>query len=104
MGILDGKVAIVTGAGKGLGKYEAWALAKEGAAVVCVARTLSAVQETAKEIEAAGGTAIAVSCDVGVRDQVDAVVAKTIETYGRVDFLINNAQIKIGRASCRERV
>lgn len=93
MGILEGRVAILTGAGKGLGKYEAWALAKEGATVVCVARTLSAVEETAKEIEGFGGRALAISCDVSDREQVDACVARTIEELGRVDFLINNAQI-----------
>lgn len=93
MGILDGKVAIVTGAGKGLGVSEAIALAKEGAAVTVCARTLADVQNTAKQIEALGGRALAVQCDVRDREQVKHVVQETVNKFGTVDILINNAQI-----------
>lgn len=93
MGILDGKIAIVTGAGKGLGKYEALALAKEGAAVALVARTFADVEQVAKEIEKFGGKAIPLACDVANGEQVQRAVQKTAEAFGGVDILVNNAQI-----------
>jgi NAD(P)-dependent dehydrogenase (short-subunit alcohol dehydrogenase family) len=93
MGILDGKVAIVSGAGKGCGKGEALALAKEGAKVTVLARTLSDVEQTAKEIERVGGEALAVRCDVCDVDQVNEVVRSTVQRFGTVDILVNNAQI-----------
>jgi NAD(P)-dependent dehydrogenase (short-subunit alcohol dehydrogenase family) len=93
MGVLEGKVAIVTGAGKGIGKAEAFALAKEGAAVALMARTYEDVVRVAKEIEAFGGRAIAVKCDVANADQVNQAVAVTIKTFGTVDILVNNAGV-----------
>lgn len=93
MGILDGKAAIVTGAGKGLGVGEAVALAKEGASVTCVARTLADVENTAAQIREVGGTAIAMSCDVRDRAQCEKVVADTVAQFGSIDILVNNAQI-----------
>ena len=92
MGILDGKVAIVTGAGKGIGKGEAIALAKEGAAVTVTARTREDIDNTAREIEKFGGKALSVQCDVSIREQVEHVVARTAETFGGVDILVNNAE------------
>lgn len=93
MGILDGKVAIVTGAGKGLGEGEAYALAREGAAVVAIARTLADVERTARAIEGFGGRALALTCDVRKQADAAAVVRATIERFGRLDILVNNAQI-----------
>ena len=93
MGILEGKVAIVTGAGKGLGVGEAMALAKEGAAVTVASRTLADVAATAKAIEDIGGRALAVKCDVRDQIQVNDMVAETLAKFGAVDILVNNAQI-----------
>lgn len=91
MGLLDGKVAIVTGAGQGVGRGIALALAAEGARVVVVGRTLEKCERTAAEIAARGGAALALSCHVGRREEVDATVARIIAEYGGVDILVNNA-------------
>ena len=91
MGRLQGRVAIVTGAGQGVGRGIALALAKEGAAVAVLGRTLEKCQRTAGEIEAAGGRGLALACDVGVREQVDGAVASVVEAFGGVDVLVNNA-------------
>ena len=88
---LDGQVAIVTGAGTGIGRSAALLLANEGAAVVVAARTVSDLESLVAEIEAAGGRALAVPTDVTVEEQAEALVQKTVETYGRVDILVNNA-------------
>ena len=96
MGILDGKVAIITGSGTGIGEGEAHALAKEGAKVVLVGRTLANVEKVAADIEAFGGEALAMRCDVRSRDDIDSVVAATIGKFGQIDILINNAQILPG--------
>jgi NAD(P)-dependent dehydrogenase (short-subunit alcohol dehydrogenase family) len=91
MGKLDGQVAIVTGAGQGVGRGIALALAKESACVAIIGRTLEKCARTADEIKAFGGKAIALACDVSKRDQVDAVVAQVIEACGKIDILVNNA-------------
>lgn len=93
VGILDGKVALVTGAGKGLGKSEARALAREGAQVAVLARTFADVEYTASEIRQLGGRALALQCDVCVREQVERSVETTLREFGAVDILVNNAQI-----------
>jgi NAD(P)-dependent dehydrogenase (short-subunit alcohol dehydrogenase family) len=93
MGILDGKVAIVTGAGSGIGAGEACALGKEGAALVVVGRTLEKVARVAEHINRTGGKALALSCDVRIAGDVKAVVETTMKTFGAVDILVNNAQI-----------
>ena len=89
---LDGKVAIVTGAGQGVGRGIALALATEGARVVAAGRTLDKVEGVAKEIAERGGTALPVRCDVTVRSDVDELVATAVDAYGTVDILVNNAQ------------
>ncbi|MGZ5362647.1 MAG: SDR family NAD(P)-dependent oxidoreductase [Mycobacterium sp.] len=94
---LHGKVAIVTGGGQGIGKGVVTALVQDGAAVVIAGRTLSKCEAVAVEITAAGGNAIAIQCDVSSRDQVQAVVGRTIEAYGGLDIVVNNAQSAIQR-------
>lgn len=89
---LDGKVAIITGAGAGIGRGAALVFAAEGAAVCVAGRTLSKCEVVVAEITAAGGRAIAVGCDVNDRSQVDAAVAATVDAFGPPDILINNAQ------------
>lgn len=89
---LDGKVAIVTGAGQGVGRGIALALASEGAFVVAAGRTLDKVERVAKEIAQREGSALPVRCDVTSRAEIDAFVAATVEAYGAIDILVNNAQ------------
>jgi NAD(P)-dependent dehydrogenase (short-subunit alcohol dehydrogenase family) len=93
MGTLDGKVAIVTGAGQGVGEGIALALAKEGAAIVAAGRTESKVIATAEKIEAAGGRALPMLCDVCKPVDIAATIRKTLTEFGGIDILINNAQI-----------
>ncbi|MBX3619646.1 MAG: SDR family NAD(P)-dependent oxidoreductase [Rhizobacter sp.] len=88
----DGRVAIVTGAGGGLGREHALGLAKRGAKVV-VNDLGPGAQAVADEIKAAGGEAIAVSCSVTDFEAVQAMVKTTLDTWGRVDILVNNAGI-----------
>jgi NAD(P)-dependent dehydrogenase (short-subunit alcohol dehydrogenase family) len=91
MNLLDGKVAIVTGAGSGVGRGIAIALARAGAQVVASSRTVSKVETAVKEIEATGGNAIAVECDVRLPAHVDTCVARALEVYGGIDILVNAA-------------
>lgn len=92
MGKLDGKVAIITGSGKGIGKGYAKVFAREGACVTVTCRTASQGEAVVNEIIAEGGKAIFVPCDTAVRDQVQQVVDRTIEAFGKIDILVNNAQ------------
>jgi NAD(P)-dependent dehydrogenase (short-subunit alcohol dehydrogenase family) len=87
----NGKVALITGGGSGIGKASALALATEGFAVVVAGRRKERLDEVVKEIEAAGGRALGVVTDVTQPDQVRALFAKTRETFGRLDVLFNNA-------------
>lgn len=91
MAELTGKVAIVTGAGQGVGRGIALSLAAQGATVAAVGRTLEKCERTVAEIVAAGGSAIALSCDVGKREQVEQVVGEVIARLGGVAILVNNA-------------
>jgi 7-alpha-hydroxysteroid dehydrogenase len=88
---LDGRVAIVTGAGKGIGAGIALGLAEAGADVVCAARTESSLERVAERIRELGRRALVVPCDVNDRTQIEAVVARTMEGFGRIDVLVNNA-------------
>jgi NAD(P)-dependent dehydrogenase (short-subunit alcohol dehydrogenase family) len=91
MSLLKDKVAIVAGVGPGLGQANAKALAREGATVVLAARTLANLETTQAEIEAEGGTAICVPTNLADRASADALVARTVDTFGRLDVLVNNA-------------
>ena len=89
---LKGKVAIVTGAGRGIGKEIALTLAREGASVAIFGRSETA-EETANEIAKVGGKAIAVVVDVSNYKQVQKAVETTLKKFGRIDILVNNAGI-----------
>src|SRR5438552_17284420 len=92
---LDGRVAIVTGAGRNIGRAIALALAEGGAAVVVNARTnVSQAEGVAREIEQAGGRALAAIADVADAEAVQKMAAGTVERLGRMDILVNNAAVR----------
>ena len=88
---LDGKVAIITGAGKGIGKAIAIAYAKQGIKVCCIARTLIEIELTVNQIKESGGNAIPIPCDVTNYENMKAAMKKVFEQYGRIDLVIVNA-------------
>ena len=90
---LTDKIAIVTGAGQGIGKAIAIRLANAGANVATLDVNMDAAESAAREIEATGGSAIAVQADVTQANDVNAAVEKVTSTFGRVDILVNNAGI-----------
>lgn len=91
------KVAIITGAGSGIGRQIARRFASEGARVVVADRTVAAAEDAAAEIERAGGAAMAVEMDVTDEDQVEQSVAAAVAAFGGVDILVSNAGIQIVR-------
>ncbi len=93
--LLNNKVALITGAASGIGKEIAIEYAKQGAKIVIADMALEAAQATAKEIEASGGTAMAVAMNVTDETQVDKGVADAVAAYGNIDILISNAGIQI---------
>ena len=88
---LDGKTAIVTGGGRGLGQYMAESLSDAGANVVVCSRKKEACEKVAQEIEGRGGKALALACDVTDPEAVDSVVAETEEAFEAIDVLVNNS-------------
>lgn len=88
---LTGKVAIVTGGGKGIGREIALGLAEAGASIVVAARTTSEIEDVAKQIVSVGGKAKAQTTDLTLTDQIGALVDAAADAFGRVDILVNNA-------------
>src|SRR5579863_10334745 len=96
--VLEGRVALVTGSSRGIGRAMSLRLAREGAAVVITGKSETgsdklpgSIHTVAAEVESAGGSALAVRVDVRHEDEVQAMVDATIERFGRLDILINNA-------------
>ena len=87
------KIAIVTGARRGMGKSHALVLAKVGIKVVVSDISLEDCQKVVKEIEKEGGEAMAIKCDVSKKEEVDNMIKQTVEKWGKVDILVNNAGI-----------
>ncbi len=91
MNLLNGRVAIVTGASKGIGRVMSQTFAREGARVICAARSDALVQETVALIRTAGGEAVSVVADASTEDGAKAIVAAGVNAFGAVDTLVNNA-------------
>jgi len=91
MGRLEGKVAIITGGGQGIGEAIAVGYANEGAKVLVTGRTLSKLEDVVAKITDAGGTALALDAVAGEREQSEQTVQKVLSEWGRVDVLVNNA-------------
>lgn len=92
---VSGKVAIVTGGSRGIGAEIARTLARAGAKVVVASRKAAELERTVSEIRAAEGEVIGVPCHTGYRDQVQALVARTIDEWGRIDIAVNNAATNV---------
>jgi len=91
--VLSGQVAIVTGAASGIGRASAMAFAEAGAAVVCADISAEGAEATANAIQAKQQKAMAVTADVGKLEDIDALVRRTVETYGKLDIILNNAGV-----------
>lgn len=91
---LSGKIAIVTGGGRGIGKNIALSYAREGAAVVVAARTEGEIEATAREIAAAGGESLALRTDVTRYDEAERLVDSVLRRFGRIDILVNDAGVQ----------
>ena len=95
--VLQGKSAIVTGAGSGVGRASAMRFAQEGAQVVVADIDLDHAKETVRQIEGSGGTAVAVGVDVSNEEQVEGMIASAVDSFGRLDILFNNVGIPTPR-------
>ena len=103
MGKLDGKVAIITGASRGIGRDMAVVFAREGAKVVVSARTEKegdfriegSIETAVNRIKAEGGEAVGIRCDVTKEEDYQALFDQTVEQYGKIDILVNNAAVLI---------
>ncbi len=92
---LNGQTAIVTGAGRGIGRATALALAREGANVVLAARSVSEIEAVADEIRSAGRESLPVPTDVSNKSEVESMVEQALDRFGKVDILVNNAGVAI---------
>ncbi len=102
MGRLNEKIALISGAGRGVGRGIALALAKEGADLAFAEIDPETAKRTAAEIEALGRRVVSVVCDVGTRSGCEEAVARTVDAYGGVDVLINNAAVAAQMAPITE--
>ncbi len=93
MGILEGKVAVITGSSRGLGLAIAEAYAREGASVILAARTQNVVEEAVTALKAKGYKASGIACDVGDYEQVKALAEHAVTTFGKIDIWVNNAGV-----------
>jgi 3-oxoacyl-[acyl-carrier protein] reductase len=95
MGKLDGKVALVTGSGRNIGRATVLQLAREGANIIVNARSnAEEVDSVVREVQEIGGKAIGIVADIGKKDEVEAMASRALSAFGRVDILINNAAIR----------
>ena len=94
---IDGRVAIVTGAGKGIGRETSIQLAKMGAKVALIGKSMESISKVEKEIKEFSDDVIALECDVGSDDIVNETVKKVADTFGRIDILVNNAGVEVDR-------
>ncbi|NKB72840.1 MAG: SDR family NAD(P)-dependent oxidoreductase [Candidatus Latescibacteria bacterium] len=92
---LNGKVAVITGAGRGIGQATALAFAREGVAVVLAAKTAVEIEGVARQVQELGVEALAVPADVADKGQVEALFERALSAYGQVDILVNNAGVAI---------
>ena len=98
---LNGKVALVTGAGRGIGKAIAIGFAREGADIVAISRTLSQVEETAREVKVLGRRALAVQADVSRLNDVQSMAEQVQDCFGGLDVLVNNAALRMNQLGKR---
>ena len=99
---LNEKVAIVTGAGQGIGKGIALCLAKRGVKIIATGRRLEPIEQTIAEIKELGSDGLAITCDSADRARVEEVVKTAADTFGTVDIVVNNAQAIVPSAPVEE--
>src|SRR5258705_9255319 len=95
---LEGKTAVITGAGRGIGRATALELAKEGANIVLAAPELDQIKNVASEIRALGRHALPVQTDIGHKSQIEAMAKAAIDRFGSVEILVNNGGVAIHNA------
>ena len=99
--MLEGKAAVVTGGGSGVGRSSCLRFAEEGASVVCVDIDLDRAKETVALVEAAGGMAVAERCDVSIEDDVVSAIATTVDRFGQLDIMFNNVGVPTPRLGAK---
>lgn len=94
---LRGRIAVITGGGRGIGRAICLALAREGADIVIAARTEKEIRKTARMVERVGGKALAVGTDIRKEEEVRKMISEAVKTFGKIDILINNAGVAYGK-------